>query len=236
MNTQTFSLCQTELTAFPSGALLDAAAGVLCVSDLHLGKSNRIARHNGPLLPPYEVRETLDRLSTDIATAQPTTVICLGDSFDDMAGRTSLDDSCTTLLMQMQAGRQWIWIEGNHDPGPLDLGGSHLREVTIGALTYRHIAEPDARGEVSGHYHPKVTLPGTGSARACFAFDEARCILPAYGAYTGGMSVHTPALRGLLASKAQVILTGRRALLAPLAGNAVARSGQQRRGLRGRSG
>lgn len=236
MNTQTFSLCQTELTAFPSGALLDAAAGVLCVSDLHLGKSNRIARHNGPLLPPYEVRETLDRLSTDIATAQPTTVICLGDSFDDMAGRTSLDDSCTTLLMQMQAGRQWIWIEGNHDPGPLDLGGSHLREVTIGALTYRHIAKPGASGEVSGHYHPKVALPGTGSARACFAFDEVRCILPAYGAYTGGMSVHTPALRGLLAPKAQVILTGRRAVLAPLAANPPARSGPLGRRLRGRSG
>lgn len=236
MNTQIFNLCDTQLTAFPSGALFDAAAGVLCVSDLHLGKSDRIARRNGPLLPPYEVRATLDKLSADIALTLPSTVICLGDSFDDLAGGSSLDEGCTTLLMQMQAGRRWIWIEGNHDPGPLDLGGTHLKEVTIGALSYRHIAQPGSNGEVSGHYHPKMTLPGTGTARPCFAFDNQRCIVPAYGAYTGGMSVFAPIVRDLLSDKAHVILTGRSAVLAPLPAKAPVRSGPQRRGSLGRCG
>lgn len=216
MNTVEFELCGTALVARPSGALWDPAERALTVSDLHLCKSDRIARRGGTLLPPYETRETLDRLAEDIAATNPQTVICLGDSFDDLQAAEALDEDCRLLLTALQAGRNWIWIEGNHDPGPVDLGGTHLAETRRGPLTYRHIAQPGAMAEVSGHYHPKLSLPGAGAARACFAFDDRRLILPAYGAYTGGLRVQTPDFRCLFAPAAYAILTGRKALLTRL--------------------
>lgn len=216
MNTVNFSLRGVPLVARPSGALWDATHGTLTVSDLHLCKSDRIARREGRLLPPYETRETLDKLAADIDATAPKTVICLGDSFDDLEAAQSLDEDCRTTLTRLQAGRRWIWIEGNHDPGPVDMGGSHLAEFVQGPLTYRHIAQTGGMGEVSGHYHPKLSLPGIGRARACFCYDTTRLILPAYGAYTGGLNAQTPVLRALFAPEAFAILIGRKALLTRL--------------------
>lgn len=216
MNAHPFSLHGVPLLALPSGALHLPQAGVLCVSDLHLGKSGRIARRGGTMLPPYETRATLDRLAADIAATDPGTVVCLGDSFDDRAAAEDLDEDARLRIAGMQAGRRWIWIEGNHDPGPVALGGTHLAEWRGGPLVFRHIAEPGARAEISGHYHPKLALPGGGGARPCFLQDADRLILPAYGAYTGGMSALAQPLRGLLAARAMAILTGRRAIAAPL--------------------
>ncbi len=216
MNTVDFQLRGLTLTALPSGALWDATHRALCVSDLHLCKSDRIARRQGLMLPPYESRETLDKLAADIEATHPQMVICLGDSFDDLAAAEALDDDCRQTLTQLQAGRRWIWIEGNHDPGPVELGGTHLAELQLGPLTYRHIAENAPSGEVSGHYHPKFALPGAGAARPCFLYDDRRLILPAYGAYTGGLRAQTPVLRDLFAPQCFAILTGRKALLTRL--------------------
>ena len=44
------------LHLLPSGALHWPARKTLTVSDLHLGKSERLARRGGALLPPYETR------------------------------------------------------------------------------------------------------------------------------------------------------------------------------------
>jgi DNA ligase-associated metallophosphoesterase len=169
------------------------------------------------MLPPYETRATLDRLSAAVDQTDPRTILCLGDSFDDLAAADSLAEEDRATLLRLQAGREWVWIEGNHDPGPVDLGGSHRAALTVGALTFRHIATPGATAEVSGHYHPKLALPGTG-ARACFLFDSRRLILPAYGAYTGGLRAGDPALRGLFGPDVRAILTGRRPILTALPG------------------
>ncbi len=187
---------------------------MLCVSDLHLGKSDRIARRSGVMLPPYEVQETLDRLASDIAATDPRQVICLGDSFDDLAAADSLGDDMRLRLTSLQAGRKWVWIEGNHDPGPVDLGGTHLAQLQVGALTFRHIAT-SATAEVSGHYHPKHRL--AGRSRPAFVVDATRIIMPAYGAYTGGLDCMSPVIRQLVGPRALAILTGHKALAVPLA-------------------
>ncbi len=215
MNSLDFTFYNQPCTALPSGALFHAAAGILCVSDLHLGKSDRIARRSGLMLPPYETQATLDRLSTDIAATNPATVICLGDSFDDLSAAESLTEETKLWLLRLQAGRRWIWVEGNHDPGPVDLGGEHLAEVNLGGLVWRHIASQGAVGEASGHYHPKLALPGN-PARACFLYDSQRVILPAYGAYTGGLHCSAPVLQALFPGPTYAILTGKRAILAPM--------------------
>lgn len=218
MNGYELDLTGARLVALASGALWWAAEGVLAVSDLHLGKSERIARRGGALLPPYDSRETLARLAHDIAALTPDEVICLGDSFDDDRAATALAADLRDTLLTLQAGRRWIWIAGNHDPGPLALGGTHLAELRRGPLTFRHIADAGAAGEISGHYHPKavISLRGKHISRPCFLADAARIVMPAYGAYTGGLRWTDPALQTLMGDGARAVLTGPRAACLPL--------------------
>ncbi|WP_322894776.1 MULTISPECIES: ligase-associated DNA damage response endonuclease PdeM [unclassified Yoonia] len=213
MNAYVFTFCGTLCHALPSGALYLPDQNLLCVSDLHLGKSDRIARRSGVMLPPYEVIATLDKLAEDLARTDARQVICLGDSFDDLAAADSLDEAMRLRLTSLQAGRAWIWVEGNHDPGPVDLGGSHLAQVQIGPLTFRHIAT-GARAEISGHYHPKYRL--AGRSRPAFVLDAERMILPAYGAYTGGLDCTQPVIRQHFGPQALAILTGHKAIVVPL--------------------
>jgi DNA ligase-associated metallophosphoesterase len=212
MNSYSFTFCGTECVALASGALYLPSQGLLCVSDLHLGKSERIARQGGTMLPPYEVHETLQKLSDDIAVTSPSSIICLGDSFDDLGAALHLRDEMRLWLTRMQARRNWVWIEGNHDPGPIDLGGTHRSEMLIGSLTFRHIAA-DAVAEVSGHYHPKHRL--AGRSKPAFLYDQDRLIMPAYGAYTGGLASNAPSLRKLFRTAPIAVMTGSKVIPVP---------------------
>jgi DNA ligase-associated metallophosphoesterase len=209
-----FTLRGEGLIALPAGALHWPSAGVLVVGDLHLGKSGRMARRGGPLLPPYETEATLSRLDAVIEATGPARVICLGDSFDDATAGEELDESHRLWLTRLMAGRDWVWIAGNHDPAPLAIGGAHLASWREGGLVFRHIAEPRAGGEVSAHYHPKARVGGR--SRPCFLIDPDRVILPAFGAYTGGLACDHPDLAALMGPGAIAVLTGAQALAVPL--------------------
>lgn len=215
MNHHAFLLAGEVLAALPSGALWWADRRMLVVADLHLGRSERTARRSGALLPPYECDDTLARLDADIAATRPASVLCLGDSFDDAAASEALGDRHLDWLSRMMAGRRWLWVEGNHDPGPLALGGTHLAQHCEGALTFRHIAQPGAVGEVSGHYHPKASI-ARGISRPCFLVDAARAILPAYGTYTGGLRCDAAPLAALMSGDARALLTGPRVTAMPM--------------------
>ena len=210
MNSYVFSFCGTDLHALSSGALWWPDADLLCVSDLHLGKSERIARRSGQSLPPYETRDTLTRLGDDLARTEARTVICLGDSFDDLTAAASLPEEELLWITKLQAGRRWIWIEGNHDPGPMSLGGSSLHEFSHQNLMFRHVSSSETSGEVSGHYHPKASLKARGRliTRPAFLFDNTRLILPAYGTYTGGLRSTSAILDQIMGPEALAILTG----------------------------
>ena len=209
-NEFTFRFAGEHLTARPSGALAWPAREVLVVSDLHLGKSERIARRGGPLLPPYEVRDTLERLEDDIRATGARHVVSLGDSFDDLSAARALPADILDWISRLMAGRDWTWITGNHDPVPAGLPGRTADRITIGALTFCHIATDAGQAEVSGHYHPKaaISVRGRAVSRPCFLRDARRLILPAYGTYTGGLRCHDPALAGLMDRDARAILAG----------------------------
>jgi uncharacterized protein len=202
------------LHLMPSGALFWPARKTLAVSDLHLGKSERLARRGGLLLPPYETQATLEKLDRDLEHTQAETVICLGDSFDDLAALDGIEEPSRLWLARLMAGKSWTWITGNHDPGPIEIGGTHRDELQLTPFTFRHIAEPQDRAEISGHYHPKARL--AGQSRPCFLADASRLILPAYGAYTGGLRCEDPVLASLMAKDALAILTGRRTIALPM--------------------
>lgn len=205
-----FTLAGAQLTALGSGALWWEERSILCVSDLHLGKSERTARRSGATLPPYETQDTLIRLENDIQHTNAGTVICLGDSFDDTLAANALPEQERLWIARLQAGRRWVWIEGNHDPGPIGLGGSHLAELPLPPLTFRHIAKPGKSGEISGHYHPKVKVQTRlrTVTRPAFLFDSDRVIMPAYGTYTGGLRSTDGALQTLMRKEARAIMTG----------------------------
>ena len=218
-----FVLAGAGLVALGSGALWWPEHSILCVSDLHLGKSERYARSGGATLPPYQTQDTLLKLEDDLEIRGASTVICLGDSFDHPQAVSELAKDDRLWINRLQAGREWIWIEGNHDPGPLDIGGSHRTTLRLDPLLFRHIAAPDHRGkvsggEISGHYHPKAQLKTTARkvSRACFLLDQQRLILPAYGAYTGGLNANHNRLQALMGPGAVAILTGKTPQVIPM--------------------
>jgi DNA ligase-associated metallophosphoesterase len=211
-----FEFCAEGFIALPSGALFWPTESTLIVSDLHFGKSARQGQYGGALLPPYETRETLKRLDADMALTSPAHVVCLGDSFDAPRLEYFLPKHDLEWMIRLQAGVKWTWIEGNHDPGPIALGGEHLAELSINHLKLRHIATHDT-GEISGHYHPKVRLKlrGRTISRPCFLWDQSRLILPAYGTYTGGLFCESQTLRRVMHTEAKAILTGQRPCAIP---------------------
>jgi len=218
MNGIDFSVAGAGLTALGSGALWWAEQRLLVVSDLHLGKTERILRRGGPSLPPYETRDTLIRLENDLNATNAATVICLGDSFDDAEAARTLPEADRLWINRLQAGRRWVWIEGNHDPGPIDLAGTHLAELPLPPLTFRHIAESGKSGEISGHYHPKVRVQTRlrSITRPAFLIDSDRVIMPAYGTYTGGLRSSEDVLNTLMRPEATAILTGQTPRMMPM--------------------
>jgi hypothetical protein len=185
-----------------SGALWIAAERALVVADLHLEKGSSYAAR-GQMLPPYDTRETLSRLAAEIEALTPATVILLGDTFHDRKSEGRLADDDAERLRALARGRTLIWVIGNHDAdGPRALPGDVADELDLCGLTLRH--EPRAGlqpGEVSGHLHPAARVKATrGSVRRrCFVTDSERLILPAFGAYAGGLNVRDGAFAGLFA-------------------------------------
>jgi DNA ligase-associated metallophosphoesterase len=182
-----------------SGAMYLADHDALVVADLHFEKGSSFARR-GSLLPPYDTRETMRPLALAIERYRPATVIALGDSFHDLDGPDRLVEDDRAALARLQAGRQWIWITGNHDRAlPPSIGGEVIEKLTLGGLTLRHEPVAGATRELAGHLHPvgKVVMRGRGVRRRCFVNDGARCILPALGAYAGGLNACDPAIRSL---------------------------------------
>jgi len=192
-------LLDVPLVANPSGALWWPEERLLAVADLHLEKGSGFAAR-GRLLPPYDTRATLDRLSGALARLAPRTVLCLGDSVHDLGAAGRMHEADRARLAALVAALDWVWIVGNHDPQPPGLGGRVAEEVRHGPLVFRHQAVPGEAGEVSGHLHPvaAVRLADRRVRERCFATDGAKLILPAFGAYAGGLNVLDPAVRGLL--------------------------------------
>ncbi|WP_456776925.1 ligase-associated DNA damage response endonuclease PdeM [Bradyrhizobium sp. USDA 4369] len=192
----------TALRVDLSGALVWDAQRLLVVSDLHLEKGSSFAAR-GTLLPPFDTVATLQRLTAVIAHYNPRMVIALGDSFHDRDAHTRLTGDDRASIANLQVGRDWIWITGNHDPAPRGIGGEVADSITLGAVTFRH--EPTgARGEIAGHLHPKARVATRARTleRRCFVSDGERAVMPAFGAYAGGLSVRDAAFAKLFPKRA----------------------------------
>ena len=192
------ALAGGTLITDPGGALYWPEQGLLAVADLHLEKGSSFAAR-GQLLPPYDTAETLARLTRLITHYAPRVVVALGDSFHDGGGPARLSDDDRDNLRALQRGRDWIWITGNHDPEPAaNIGGTFETVLTMGALTFRHLPTGTAN-EICGHLHPvaRVVHRGRAVSRRCFATDKTRMVMPAFGAFTGGLNIRDAAFADL---------------------------------------
>jgi len=182
-----------------TGAMYLPEHDVLLVADLHFEKGSSFASR-GQLLPPYDTRETLAGLSDVVARLDPGTIVALGDSFHDVGGPGRLGEEERAAIRGVQEGRRWIWVTGNHDHTlPRDIGGEVLSQMALGPLVLRHEPQPGAAREIAGHLHPvgKVVMRGRGVRRRCFVTDGSRCVMPAFGAYAGGLNVCDAAFKPL---------------------------------------
>ncbi len=184
-----------------SGCLFWKEESLLVVSDLHLEKGSSFAAKKGLFMPPYDTQATLEKLALRIAHWQPKSIISLGDSFHDDDAATRLPNSYKQHLTQLMSGRDWIWVSGNHDPSPpKDLGGTFCEEIHIGSINFCHEPRPQFKtGEIAGHLHPaaKIKQRGKSVRRRCFVGDDNRIIMPAFGAFTGGLNVLNEAYANL---------------------------------------
>lgn len=206
------TLAGVAVEALAEGALWIADARTLVVSDLHLEKGSAYASR-GQFLPPYDTRATLARLAALVMRLEPACVVSLGDSFHDVAGPARMDDEDAHTLAQLVARTDWVWIEGNHDPElPAALGGRAVDALALDGLTLRHEPGADAApGEIAGHLHPcaKVSARGRAVRARCFATDGARLVMPAFGAYAGGLNVRDKAFAPLFPRGCTALMLGR---------------------------
>ena len=194
-------VCGAALTVLAEGAVWWDAERVLVVADLHLEKGSAFAAR-GVALPPYDTRTTLRRLDALMEKFQPSRLVALGDSFHDLDAEARMDEADAAALARLTRRTDWIWIAGNHDPRPSrQFGGRVLDELRAGPLTFRHEPRPaPSTGEIAGHLHPcaAVRVRGRRLRRRCVASDGTRAILPAFGAYAGGLNVLDAAYETLL--------------------------------------
>ena len=205
---------ETAMFADPSGALYWPEAKTLIVADLHLEKGSAYAA-KGVMLPPYDTRATLGEIQRLIRRYTPVRVVCLGDSFHDTGAAGRIAPADREFLARLMDGLDWLWVLGNHDPAiPPILGGRTVTEVAQGRLILRHApAGPIlAPGEIVGHFHPKacVTTSAGRVVAPCFAHDGRRMVMPAFGAYAGGLDALDRAIAGLFGrTRFRVLMTGR---------------------------
>lgn len=215
-----FSFAGQELAALAEGALWWPARRALLVADLHFEKASWFAGH-GQLLPPYDSVATLAALTALTDRLEPAEIWCLGDSFHDDDGAQRLPEPARAALAALAARRRWTWISGNHDAGALPGIGTMIDEVEVDGVVLRHEALPgETRPEISGHFHPKLRIRQRGRmvARRCFVATPTKLVLPALGAFTGGLDAADPAILNAVGPGAQALVAlGPRLLRFPLA-------------------
>lgn len=206
-----FILHQTPVVALPHALLWLPRSRTLIASDLHFEKGSAFAA-KGALLPPFDTAETLARLQSVIDVLNPELLIALGDSFHDVNADGRLHNDDKDHLLALSRATPTIWIEGNHDPEvPSWLKGQRCASIAHDGLFFTHEPSGAVAGEVAGHLHPCARLTGASGRsvrRRCFISDGRTLVMPAFGAFTGGLNVRDQAFDNLFSAPAIALVPG----------------------------
>ena len=214
--THPFGIGGHAVVADRSGALYWPQEKTLIVADLHLEKGSAFAMR-GRMLPPYDTRETIARLAEAIGRYLPARVIALGDSLHDRGAEARIEPDDLRALHALQSGRDWVWVTGNHDPQiSRAMGGRVVDSLESNdghpPLSLRHAPCDAAVLEIAGHLHPAARLGGRRQSlrRPCFIASARRLVMPAFGAFTGGLNVRDDAFKPFFGDDAiRVCMLGR---------------------------
>ncbi len=209
-----------------SGTLFWPDFDLLIFSDLHFEKGSFLSQFANPL-PRMDTRKTLDNMQKVLTTYQPECVVCLGDSFHDGNAISRMETSNIELLNSMVASAQkWQWVLGNHDPEiPKEITGESFVSLKQNNILLVHEPEDlkkinEAHGstqtitaQIIGHFHPKMRIKQSGHSMSgkCFVVSKDVLLMPAFGQYTGGLSVDDKVVKNIVAEQsAKFLLFGQK--------------------------
>lgn len=171
-------------------AMVWPSENTLIVSDLHWGKSGHFRKH-GIAIPANTQQQDEIRLATLIRTHHIERLIIAGDLFHS---RQNKEVDSFSYWREKHSALDIHLVAGNHDILPKEKYLSwnltvHAEQVIAGPFVIVHdIPENCEQFCIHGHIHPAVRVSGIGRQAAklcCFAEDEQRFILPAFGHFTG---------------------------------------------------
>jgi DNA ligase-associated metallophosphoesterase len=198
-----------QFLANADGALFWPRRRALLFADLHFEKASFFARF-GQFLPPHDTMDTLLRIERLMEQTEAQELWCLGDNFHDIAGHNRLSTAARGKLDSLTNSIDWNWITGNHDPSSeLSVGGQVRSEAHVDGFHLIHqTSATSGEVEISGHWHPKLSVKVRNHriSRRCFVRTQRQLIMPAFGAFTGGLDVHDTALRSVLQGQAEAVL------------------------------
>jgi DNA ligase-associated metallophosphoesterase len=175
----------------------------LILSDLHFGKTGHF-RKAGIAVPQSVYREDLLRLLCQIQYFRPRRLLVVGDLFH------SRENKELSLFLKWREDFPELGIrliQGNHDilhdSWYAKAGIELSREVlSVGPFSFVHDIEDVGAGEdvgtcggeyyFSGHLHPGIRIRGMGKQSLqfpCFYFGSDYAVLPAFGRWTGTVSI-----------------------------------------------
>ena len=195
------------LTLFADGALHWPAAATLFIADPHFGKSATF-HHAGIAIPDAVHLYDLTRLSQLLIMTRANRLIILGDFFHTHHSRTS-----ATMFNALLSWRQthahvaMLLVGGNHDlhagAPPPELAIPMVdAPYALDPFTCLHIpsathpaATAPATYFLAGHLHPRALLRDrtTQLRLPCFWVRPHQMVLPAFGGFTGGATIHPSA-------------------------------------------
>ncbi len=186
-----------DLQLLPERAAYWPAKRVLFIADFHLGKAASFRKLGVPL-PQGTTRENVSRLDRAIAKTQAREVVFLGDFLHSVEGRAEQTFATFAEWRDSRADIALTIVRGNHDKNagdPPECWKARCIDAgeRLGTFVLNHEPGPSKGGyALAGHIHPAVRLSAEGERGVklpCFWFGARYGVLPAFGAFTGSVSV-----------------------------------------------
>ncbi len=196
---QTHTVREELLQLLPEKAVFWPDRNLLIIADVHLGKAAHFRKAGIPI-PAGVHRRDFSVMHQLLQTYQPQQVIFLGDLFHSDLNNEWWDFE---EFIQYYSSVHFILIKGNHDvlpPVVFQLKNFLLLPefMEIGPFVLSHIpivtekAGMAVKYNIAGHIHPGICLPAGAGKQIklpCYYFGETGAVLPAFGQFTGYISV-----------------------------------------------
>ena len=209
MSSQLIKFANEDFYAYPNSALYWKRLNIIIVADLHLGKSISFAKQK-QFLPPYDTKETLAKLFRCINEFEPSKLIIVGDLLHDMFSVNSFQEKDHQNFNKYTKNTEFIWVKGNHDYDIEINGFTKVLNYKVEEIIFNHIPIKSKNFQICGHYHPKAKISHRGKSiyKSCFVHNNKICILPSFGAFTGGLNINQQPLKNLLGNNINIYPVG----------------------------